>query len=60
MMHNFGKRKYAFIMFILANSMRWAERVAFVGDRRGACRVWWGYLRERERERVKVHLEDQA
>ena len=47
-------------MFILANSMRWAERVAFVGDRRGACRVWWGYLRERERERVKVHLEDQA
>jgi len=26
--------------------------VTLVGDRRGACSVWWGHLRERD------HLED--
>jgi hypothetical protein len=28
--------------------MRWAEHVARMGDRRGAHRVLWGDLRERE------------
>jgi hypothetical protein len=30
--------------------MRWARRVARVGDRRGAYRVGWGELRERDLE----------
>jgi len=32
--------------------MRWAEHVARKGERRVACRVWWGNQRERD------HLED--
>jgi hypothetical protein len=27
--------------------MRWAGHVARKGKRKGVCRVWWGYLRER-------------
>jgi len=32
--------------------MRWAGLCNTCGERRGACRVWWGHLRERN------HLED--
>ena len=32
--------------------IRWAGRVARMGERRGVYRVWWGNLKERD------HLED--
>ena len=39
-------------MFIMASSMRWAGRMACMGDKRGAYTVLMGMLeRERERER---------
>jgi len=35
--------------------MRWAGQVASMGDRRGACRVWWGNMREgKHLEQVSV------
>jgi hypothetical protein len=40
------------VQVIKSRRMIWAGHVAHVGDRRGACRVFWGYLRERD------HLED--
>jgi len=32
--------------------IRWTGHVSRMGDRRGACKIWWGDLRERN------HLED--
>ena len=40
------------IRVIKSRRMRWAGHVALVGERRGACRFWWGNLREGD------HLED--
>ena len=37
---------------INSRRMRWAGHVARMGERRGACRIWWGNLRERD------HLEN--
>jgi hypothetical protein len=32
--------------------MRWAGHVAYIGERRGTYRVWWGNFKERD------HLEN--
>ena len=43
------EKKNAFIIFIVASSVRWAGRVACVGDRRVAFSVSvWILVRERE------------
>jgi hypothetical protein len=28
--------------------MKWAERVVGIGEKRNACRFWWGYMKERD------------
>jgi len=43
-----------------SRKMRWAGNVACMGDRRDACRVWWGDVRVRDhrsRHRWEVKLE---
>jgi hypothetical protein len=34
------------IRVIKSRRMRWAGQVARMGEKRGACRIWWGDLRE--------------
>jgi hypothetical protein len=40
------------IICVIKSRTRWVEHVARMGEKRGACRIWWGNLRERD------HLED--
>jgi len=40
------------IIWVIKSRTRWVGHVARMGKRRGACRIWWGNLRERN------HLED--
>ena len=40
------------IRVTVSGGMRWTGHVARVGEKRNACRIWWGNLRERD------HLED--
>ena len=36
------------ILLILIRLLRWAGRVACMGERRDIYRLWWGNLRERD------------